>query len=244
MKARQGMLLYHDDIHVIQELPDKEFKELILALLALSEGREHKPPHGNNVGMAYMFLANKVRRDIDAYTKRCKTNKDNADKRWGNIDATTCDCNQSYTTACDRIQTDAVDANQTYPNVPPTQPSATKSNPLTPTTEPYAKQDDVRERFAELWNTYPRKEAFGAAESAYIAVAPDATTHQRMLSAVICQSRSDAWLRDDGRFVPHLARWLSERRWEDMPAGSLTPSTPTDVENESSDSGWIDDEPY
>jgi hypothetical protein len=41
----------------------------------------------------------------------------------------------------------------------------------------------------------------------------------RMLAALAVHVASEQWRRDDGRFIPHPATWLNQRRWEDE-AGS------------------------
>jgi hypothetical protein len=41
---------------------------------------------------------------------------------------------------------------------------------------------------------------------------------------------SEQWRRDDGRFIPHPATWLNQRRWEDEaePAAPFDPASCAD----------------
>ena len=51
----------------------------------------------------------------------------------------------------------------------------------------------------------------------------DAELMERILQALALQKRSEQWTREDGRFVPHPATWINQRRWEDeMPEAAPT----------------------
>ena len=67
--------------------------------------------------------------------------------------------------------------------------------------------------FAQFWAAYPRKVAKKDAEKAWIRV-PTAA-HEKILRAVEAFKKSDQWIRDGGRFIPHAATWLNGERWED-----------------------------
>jgi hypothetical protein len=43
-----------------------------------------------------------------------------------------------------------------------------------------------------------------------------------MLRAIEAWSRSQEWQRNDGQYIPRFTRWLSERRWQDLPGFTLT----------------------
>lgn len=71
--------------------------------------------------------------------------------------------------------------------------------------------------FARFWTAYPRKAGKGAAERAFQKCRPDVRLLTAMLDALEAQKRSGQWQREDGRFIPHPATWLNQRRWEDEP---------------------------
>lgn len=71
--------------------------------------------------------------------------------------------------------------------------------------------------FAAFWSAYPRKTAKGDALKAFAKLAPDDTLLAQMLTALSWQARSDGWVRDGGKFIPHPATWLNGRRWDDEP---------------------------
>ena len=78
--------------------------------------------------------------------------------------------------------------------------------------------------FERLWQAYPRKTGKGAAWAAWqrIRQRPDIET---LVSALTAQSRSVKWTEEDGRFIPHPATWLNQRRWDDD-LFSAPPSAP------------------
>lgn len=69
--------------------------------------------------------------------------------------------------------------------------------------------------FSEFWQAYPRKEARAVAEKAWGKVLP--IEHPAIMAAVNRQAASEQWTKDGGKFIPHPATWLNQRRWEDAP---------------------------
>jgi hypothetical protein len=73
---------------------------------------------------------------------------------------------------------------------------------------------------SKFWSAYPRKVAKASAAKAFAKINPDDALLTRMLAALTAHVASEQWRRDDGRFVPHPATWLNQRRWEDEAASS------------------------
>ena len=69
--------------------------------------------------------------------------------------------------------------------------------------------------FDRLWEAYPKKIGKDAAARAFAKRKPDEALLARMLQAVARQRQSDQWRKDGGQFIPHLATWLNQGRWED-----------------------------
>lgn len=72
--------------------------------------------------------------------------------------------------------------------------------------------------FDRFWAAYPRKEAKKDARKVWDKLRPDPALVARILDAVERRKRSDDWLREGGRFIPHPSTWLNGRRWEDETA--------------------------
>lgn len=72
--------------------------------------------------------------------------------------------------------------------------------------------------FEAIWQAYPRKFAEGRARRQWRRLEPDAALQARMLAAIAAQAATDAWKREDGRYVPMLSNWLYGERWKDETA--------------------------
>jgi hypothetical protein len=70
----------------------------------------------------------------------------------------------------------------------------------------------IKENFALFWEAYPRKEGMAKAEEAFAKVD---TPIETLLEALDNHKKSAQWMLDGGRFIPHAAWWLDERRWLD-----------------------------
>ncbi len=77
--------------------------------------------------------------------------------------------------------------------------------------------------FDRFWAAYPRKVARAAAAKAFERIKPDASTLAWMLGAIEAQSKRGGPLedREGGKFIPHAATWLNQRRWEETPRGNV-----------------------
>lgn len=76
-------------------------------------------------------------------------------------------------------------------------------------------EDGVVDRFATFWKAYPRKVAKDDARKAFDKRKPDAVMLDKMLAAIEAQSKSDAWTKDGGQFIPYPSTWLNGGRWQD-----------------------------
>ena len=81
-------------------------------------------------------------------------------------------------------------------------------------------EPDIFERF---WKAYPsqgRKDKVGARRE-WDRLKPDRKLMMVMSAALDRAKTSDTWQRGIG--IPYACRWLSHRRWEDVPDSELTP---------------------
>ena len=80
---------------------------------------------------------------------------------------------------------------------------------------------------SKFWPAYPRKVAKTSAAKAFAKINPDAALLGVMLAALDRERRSKQWQREEGRFIPHAATWLNQRRWEDeaQPANDFDPAS-------------------
>jgi len=71
--------------------------------------------------------------------------------------------------------------------------------------------------FDQFWAAYPRKEARGNAEKAWLE--KGCASHlPQILVNLRTRKTSPDWTKEGGRFIPHPATWLNRRGWEDVVA--------------------------
>lgn len=85
-----------------------------------------------------------------------------------------------------------------------------------PRTQPAPASAADLEAFQAFWRRYPNKAARQNALKAWQKLRPDATLQAQILAAVEAQRHTEGWQRDGGRYVPHGATYLNNRRWEDV----------------------------
>ena len=69
--------------------------------------------------------------------------------------------------------------------------------------------------FNRFWTAYPRKVGKQAARRAFERVGLPV---EQLLTALEQQRKDPQWHRENGRFIPHPATWLTQGRWEDETA--------------------------
>lgn len=93
--------LYFSYAEQLKMLSDADRGKLVLALLEYGETGTI-PELRCELRMAFSFIKSQIDRDCEKYEKRCRTNSENANKRWHDVDAA----------ACDGMQTDAKHAKE------------------------------------------------------------------------------------------------------------------------------------
>jgi uncharacterized protein YdaU (DUF1376 family) len=69
--------------------------------------------------------------------------------------------------------------------------------------------------FSAFWEPYPRKQAKADAIKAWSKLNPDDALQARIVAAVAAQKNNGQWSKENGKFIPYPATWLTGRRWED-----------------------------
>ena len=99
------------------------------------------------------------------------------------------------------------------PNPEPEPEPEKKNTPKPPRSS--AAADSLSDAFKAFWSAYPAKKAKPAALKAWAKVQADGQTQAAILAAIQRDKASEQWTRDGGRYIPHPATWLNQRRWED-----------------------------
>lgn len=67
--------------------------------------------------------------------------------------------------------------------------------------------------FEKFWELYPNKKSKKVAFTLWCRLSNN--DKELCLTALPDHIKSDQWIRDGGRFIPHPSTWLNQRRWED-----------------------------
>jgi len=100
---------------------------------------------------------------------------------------------------------------------PARQRSVTQSNPKETQREPKAQSvrnsnTDGADEFDLFWKAYPRHVGKQKAKQEW---AKAKLTFAEVEKQIAAWARSEDWTKDGGKFCPHPATWLHQRRWED-----------------------------
>jgi hypothetical protein len=80
--------------------------------------------------------------------------------------------------------------------------------------EQHSREGDVLKPFDEFWKAYPKRINRKAAEQAW-GLVTDLPPITDLLASLELHKTSDAWTRDDGRWIPAPAKWITDRRFQD-----------------------------
>ena len=81
---------------------------------------------------------------------------------------------------------------------------------------PNPESSDIR--FEKFWEAYPRKQAKVDAERAFKSLNPSEDLLAVIIADIISRKQSEAWLKDNGKYIPLPASYLRGKRWEDESA--------------------------
>lgn len=74
--------------------------------------------------------------------------------------------------------------------------------------------------FEKFWEIYPNRKAKPAAERAFIKAREEGTEAAVIFKAILDHAKTDQWVRDDGKYIPHPATFLNQKRWLDGPTSA------------------------
>jgi uncharacterized protein YdaU (DUF1376 family) len=125
--------------------------------------------------------------------------------------------------------------NQVETHSEPIAKATNNYKPITINQEPITKvkpSQPYQALFDVFWGKYPKKIGKDAAFKAFQKRKPDQHLLVQMLNALGEQSRSEAWVKDGGQFIPNPATWLNQGRWQDevtsfKPVDLIHQTTPT-----------------
>lgn len=91
-------------------------------------------------------------------------------------------------------------------------------------------EDLNAKRFDSFWNAYPKhkRKAKQDAVKAWDKLKVDNELYTLIMKNLMKQTKSQDWLKENGKYVPHPATWLNGHRWEDEVEVIQQQVTPTE----------------
>ena len=72
-----------------------------------------------------------------------------------------------------------------------------------------------QEEFEQVWTAFPKKECKANARVEWRSARLPLSLLPSILAAIGAWSKTDRWREENGRYVPHLAKWIKGKRWTD-----------------------------
>lgn len=82
--------------------------------------------------------------------------------------------------------------------------------------------------FDRFWSVYPKKINKEAARKAWLKIKDSDSLVETMIQSLEKAKASRDWQKEQGKFIPHPATWLNNKRWEDEIDGSYGTSQKSD----------------
>lgn len=200
--AKNGITIFYDNEPIIRCLSGDSCKTLILDMIAYSRDGVVPPRYeDNSLNVALACFIPSIDRGKALSASRSISGR-------AGIQAKLSKSQQNSAKSSKSQQAPATIPNRTIPDhtIPYTPP-----NPLKGGAGECAEEGS----FSRFWEAYPRKESRERALAAWSSLSPDETLLDRMLNVLEVQKCSTEWHREGGRYIPHAANWIKDRRWED-----------------------------
>ncbi len=206
--GREYVPIFFDWLDTTQDLSDEERGRLINAVILYASGQEYEHMLQGAERIAFRFLKGQVDRNQAISDARAKAREKKEQPE-----------PEAYKE--EQPITNENKSEQNTTNFPKEEENKNKKENKNKNKEENKNEQSVREdRFSRFWAAYPRKEAKPAAKRAFDKLDPGEEQLGTMIAAIDHWRRSAQWQEDGGRYIPHPATWLNQRRWEDRPPDS------------------------
>lgn len=242
-ESTPGILLYFDDLRLINTLGAEDKNLILSSLEALEDGIPETPDNISDTGKVILRnIINKAMRAQDHYQKTQRRKAEGA--FYGHILAENGKSKDQLTPEEERLFRQQASARyaekeesargmQRSPSGMQRSPSGYHGNII----QDNIKQDNINEHnisetscsdeedpdartnknFKLFWEKYPKHAKEAAARRAFFTINPDQETLSEMLTKIEIMSNTEAWKEQGGRFIPDPANWLTNEQWKDDP---------------------------
>ena len=197
---RSHLKVYFDFDVKAKELTEEEKGRLLLVMLRYAKDGTEPEMIGNERFLFPVFKA-QIDEDIKAYETKVANGS-----RGGR--------------PVMNREPEETETNRNKPEITENNQTETEESEIRKKEERRKKKEERRDiYFDRFWESYPRKEAKQTAKKAFEKLNPDEALLQTMLEAIERFKGSAQWREENGRFIPHPATWINQRRWEDEVKG-------------------------
>lgn len=208
MAKLTGFIFQDGYLEPLAKLSDQELGRLVRALAKYHMTGEEQELAGRE-SIAYDFIKADIDRIEQDYATKCETNRNNR--------LTTVNDRQRSSTTVNESKRSRTNGNETAQVIVIEKNSKEKEKENNnENTKTRAREEKTPPGFDRFWESYPRKTAKQEAIKAFEKLKPDAMLIETMVKAVERQKQSAQWQEDGGRYIPHPATWINQRRWEDV----------------------------
>lgn len=198
--------IFTDFVDSMELLGDAERGRLFTAMLEYAASGAEAELKGNEKFLWKVAKA-EIDRQIESYDKRCETNKAIATNRYQS--------SRIVTKRNESCQDKDKDKEKKKNNNPPI--------------SPLGEDADINiQRFESFWKLYPNKKAKQDARKAWGKLKVDNELYTLIMKSLVRQTKSQDWLKENGKYVPYPATWLNGHRWEDEVEVIQQQVTPTE----------------
>ncbi len=204
-------LLYPQHGKAILRLTIEERGKLLTAILEYKTSGSVQTELSPAAEAVFGVICDQFETDDAKYQAVCEKNRANINKRW-------------HTSVYDRIPPYTMDTKHTdndYDNDNDNDYDYDyDSTTDIKSTVKHTLSNSAERAFDRFWKVYPKKKERAEALREFKKINPSEDLLEVMIAAVENQKTWESWKTENGRFIPHPAKWLSRGQWQDEQCGA------------------------
>lgn len=207
--SKKSFILYAENINQISLLSDEEAGKIFKAVLTYAGTGEITHFDDRLLQIIFTIFQSQIDRNSEKWEETRKKRAE-AGKKGGKQNQ----ANQANASFAKQIKQNQ--ANQAV-NVSVSDNVSVNVNDNIPPLSPLGGEGVCESEFETFWEAYPKKASRLNALKSWEKLNPDSKLIREISAALESQKKSEQWKKENGRFIPYAAKWLNERRWEDIP---------------------------
>ena len=216
-------IIYIEEMNALKELKDEEMGIFFRAMISFAETGK-VPPLPEKLLFVFRLITAHIERDHKKYMDVCEKRRI-AGKKGGEATREKRKAEQAsqasedfstpdkYSKDSEKPDTDICSKDSDLKNKDESNHTdASDSNKI----QKQETKPNIQTQFEEFWKSYPKKKNQRQARKEYERLNPSMEKHREIMDSLEKQKKSNEWKIENGRYIPFPARWLSDRRWEDI----------------------------